>query len=106
MGKFNPFNLWLTDKLKYYLLIFSAPAVHGGIFIVISYSVLLAYSFVFVSQLTKKFKLRLFIAILYILTIMIYGYPIISGQFIPSGNKLLGAGRYEIPKYVFDLKRK
>ena len=22
MGKFNPFNLWLTDKLKYYLLIF------------------------------------------------------------------------------------
>ncbi|MEK6645446.1 MAG: hypothetical protein AABY84_02070, partial [Candidatus Firestonebacteria bacterium] len=103
MGKYNLPGMWMADKFKYYLLIFSAPAVHGGIFIVISYSVLLAYSYVFVCRLIKNLRLRLLIGILYMLVIMAYGYPIWSGQFIPAGNKLLGAGRYEIPSYVSNM---
>jgi len=106
MGKFNPLGMWLATKFQVYLLLFKTPSEQSGlIFILISYSVLIAYSFVIMSRFTKSIYLKLAIGALYILIIMIYGYPIWSGKFIPAGNKLLGAGRYEIPKYILDLKK-
>ena len=57
----------------------------------------------FISKNIKNAGGQFFILLLCVVTIMIYGYPVWSGQFIHKGNKVLGAGRYKIPLYVSNL---
>lgn len=103
MGHYNPLTSWMADYVPLFATLFTLPSFHGGVFIAIGYSVLIGYGFMFMYQRIKSFRAQIVFFLLCLVAIMIYGYPIWSGQFIPSGNKVLGAGRYQLPSYVLDL---
>ena len=106
MGKNNTLTMWCADHLPLFSTLFSSPSYLGGIFIAISYSVLIGYSFMFIYQKIKKTYIQAGTFLLYFVIIIIYGYPVLSGTFIPSGSKVLGAGRYSLPPYTVDLAQK
>ncbi len=105
MGKNSAVILWCANHLPLFYTLFSLPSYYGGIFIAIGFSVLIGYGFMFACQHSKSSRMRISILLLSIGAIMFYGYPVWTGQFIPQGNRMLGAGQYQIPPYVFDLKK-
>lgn len=105
MGKNSAVILWCANHLPLFYTLFSLPSYYGGIFVAIGFSVLIGYSFMFASQHIKSSRIQLGLLLLSSVVIMFYGYPVWTGQFIPQGNKMLGAGRYQIPRYAFDLKK-
>lgn len=104
MGKNNLLNMWIATHVPLFPAFFSSPALHGGIFVVISYSVLIGYGFTFITHNIKSLKIKGSIFVLFIAMILIYGYPILTGQFILSDNKLLGAGNFQIPSYLYTVE--
>ncbi len=105
-GKYNPATMWFAGSLPLLTTLFSSPSYFGGIFVTIAYSVFIGYGFILLCKCTKNGRLHAIIFFSFICLIMIYGYPVWTGQFIPSGNKILGAGRYQLPYYVPVLMRK
>jgi len=114
--KFESINLYLADKIPFFVDLFSYPFQIFGLYIWLCYSILLPISLFKIIDSFKKTKIniisgnhwnKLAISIL-LLIIVTLGKPVISGELMSprkaNTEKVLPSYLYSIPSYYFDLK--
>ena len=106
MGNGNILTRLLARRIPFFVTVFSLAYFYGGIFFILSLAVLLGYSCIyFLDNCKIKIKKIALYAVVFLM-ILIYGFPVWSGDFIYEGGRVLGSGRMNIPLYVYDLKDK
>ena len=100
LGKINYFAI---KNIRFFVELFSLPYFFGGIFVSISYAVLIGMAigwFVCVDRDVQVSKVRPIFGMCFLaLFVGLYGWPVWSGEFVYPGNEIMGSARYRFPAY-------
>lgn len=108
-GSYGKLNLFFVQYLPYFAVFFSIPYFFGGIFVVISYSILVGVVIAWLWNCYITGRLcnyrKILSVILAFLLIGVYGWPMWSGEFLYPGNEVLAGAQYTIPENYYKARR-